>query len=101
MKFRLLLNGNAILTAVPKEIFQVFDCLSGLSFGRGHESSWLNKMTAADAYLNYLRIKAKELGVDTWEGELMVVDELDKPVRVHFFETHQAVTQSAAKKDVS
>lgn len=101
MNYRLVHNSNLLLKGPFKFINEVFDCLSGTTFARDKSGNWLSKMTSVDAYQNYLVIKGKELGVDSWEGELLVLDENDKPVRAHLFATHQKIMKSSKSKSQS
>lgn len=102
MPYKLLLNGETILSGDLKSLRQTFNSLSGLAFKRTEQSNWLNKMTARESYAQYLHIMARELKVEKWDGLLQLVDHTDAPESAHLF-TAALVNQPepSAKESVS
>ncbi len=84
-----------------KSLNMVFGCLSGSSFARSPNASWLDKMSATESYEQYLTIKAQELGISAWAGTLEFGLTNEAPEKVHLFALHENLsTDSKNKKDV-
>ena len=101
MNHALLLNDLLLMEGDLKSLTALFNDLSGLNFAKTKASSWLDKMSASEAYVTYLRIKATEFGIEKWNGKLQLIAPDQRVLRVHLFATHESVVDQHRGKTKS